>query len=223
MSNRYQQQQRHAAAATTRYQQQAHPPQAQPQQQAHPPQQQQQQQPQHPERSQSRGVAAQLPQLQPTHREAPRRQQSGGRGEDNEEAARGRGRPRQARPEPVSDQQVGLSQEQRDQIQRYLELDDQIKRINDQLKGMRAQRKQLEDEVLAIVRPLRSGALETGNNVLRAKKTKKKQGLNQQVWAEKLAASGQLRDPNNAPALVKHVYKSLTVTEDYELERVIKE
>lgn len=190
------------------------------------------QQPQHAVRSQSRGVPAQLPQLHPSHdqpRADARQQQrqgssSGSRratsgSEEGGDQARPRGRPRQQQPEPESEQQVGLNAEQRSQIQRYIELDDQIGVLNNQLKALRSERKELEDEVLAIVRPLRSGAIKTGNTVLRAKKTKKKQGLNQKVWAEKLAASGQLRDPNNAPALVKHVYKSLSTTEDYELVR----
>jgi hypothetical protein len=115
---------------------------------------------------------------------------------------------------------VGLSAEQRSEIQRYIELDTQIGQLNAQLKGLRAERKQLEDNVLAIIRPLRSASVRTRDNVvLRAKKTRKKENLNQRVWARKLAESGQLKDPNNATALVKHVYKNLATTEDYELVR----
>ena len=119
----------------------------------------------------------------------------------------------------MSAQQVGLTDEQRSQIQRYIELDDQIGQLNAQLKGLRAERKQLEDEVLGIIRPLQTGSIKTGNVVLRAKKTKKKESLNQKVWARKLAESGQLRDPNQSMALVKHIYKNLSTTEDFELVR----
>lgn len=115
---------------------------------------------------------------------------------------------------------MGLSAEQRSEIQRYIQLDNQIAQLNAQLKNLRAERKDLEDSVLATIRPLRSASVRTRDNVvLRVKKKKKKESLNQKVWAKKLAESGQLRDPSKATDVVKYVYKTLATTEDYELVR----
>jgi len=184
-------------------------------------------------RSQSRGVPAQLPQLHPSHvpqashasqasqaqhaLQASRQRQG-----SNSEGARpkGRGRPPTERPAPASEEQIGLTAEQRSEIQRYIELDNQISQLNNQLKGLRAERKGLEDSVLAIIRPLRSASVRTRDNVvLRAKKKMTKEGLNQKFWVRKLAESGQLADSSRAEALVKSIYKNRESTEDYELVR----
>jgi hypothetical protein len=179
-------------------------------------------------------VPAQLPQVHQSHQQQlqqPQQQSAQRRRSSNQEQRRPssssssgggarRGRPRTQQPEPVNEEQVGLSGEQRSAIQRYIDLDDQISQLNNQLKVLRNERKELEDNVLAILRPLRSASVRTRDNVvLRAKKKKKKENLNQKVWARKLAESGQLKNPDSATALVKNIYKNLETTEDYELVR----
>jgi len=195
-------------------------------------------------RTQSRGVPAQLPQLHPTHQQTPQASQASQQQRQRQQTSQAsqrqasqqqrqpqrqpsqasqasqRGRPKRERPDPVSETQVGLTDEQKSQIERYIQLDDQISVLNEQVGRMRAERKQLENGVLSIVRPLQSGSLRTHNNViLRAKKKITRESINQKFWARKLAESGQLRDPTQSDALVKSIYKNRGSTEDYELTR----
>lgn len=124
----------------------------------------------------------------------------------------------QPKVEPVSEQVVGLSDEQRNAIQRYIQLDDEIAQLNTQVSRKRAERKELEDEVLGILRPL-PAPVSSGNNVLKVKKTQKKESINQKFWENKLAASGELKDPTRASQLVKAIYKNRTTEEDFSLVR----
>jgi hypothetical protein len=61
--------------------------------------------------------------------------------------------------------------------------------------------------------------IRSGTTVLRVKKITKKEGINQKFWVEKLAQSGHLKDPNQASALVKAIYKNRNGTDDYQLVR----
>ncbi len=121
-------------------------------------------------------------------------------------------------PEPIAASQAGLTDEQRSMIQRYITLDDEITVLNAAVSAKRKERKELEETVLAVLRPLEA-PIKTGRTILRAKKKFTKQSLNQKLWTEKLSASGQLKDPTKAEQLVKNIYKDCPKTENYELVR----
>lgn len=127
-------------------------------------------------------------------------------------------KPKEDVPEPIAAAQAGLNEEQRSMIQRYIALDDEITALNATLKAKRAERAELEDNVLAIIRPLEA-PIKTGRTILRAKVKSVKGSLTQKLWTEKLAASGHLKDPAKAEELVKNIYKDAPRTEDFELVR----
>lgn len=138
-------------------------------------------------------------------------------GEDNAPKRGGR-KPKEEVAEPIGAAQAGLSEEQRSAIQRYIQLDDEINTLNAAVKEKRAERSELEDDLIGILRPL-PAPIRAGRTILRTKKKLTKEGINQKFWTTKLASSGHLKDPSKADQLVKSIYKNRTSTEDYELVR----
>jgi hypothetical protein len=120
--------------------------------------------------------------------------------------------------EPIGAAQAGLSDDQRSAIQRYIQLDDEINNLNATIKEKRAERSELEDELIGILKPL-PAPIKTGRTILRTKKKITKEGITQKFWTTKLATSGHLKDPSKAEQLVKDIYKNRSATEDYELVR----
>lgn len=108
---------------------------------------------------------------------------------------------------------ISLSDEQRAAVQRYIQLDDEISQLNSEVNAKRAERKEMEDEVLAILQLLRT-PLKAGNDVLKVKKSKKKEAINQGFWIKKLETCGELKDPSRAKDLVKNIYKNRNSEEE---------
>lgn len=151
-------------------------------------------------------------QQQQQQRPRPRQQQA----EDDDDEQPAATTKRVPIPEPISANQAGLDDEQRSLIQRYIMVDDEISVLNATLKAKRSERKELEDEVLAVIAPIEAPIV-SGQNIVRAKKKMVKGALNQKIWTDQLAASGQLKDPSKAEQLVKGIYKAAPKTEDIEL------
>jgi hypothetical protein len=118
--------------------------------------------------------------------------------------------------EPVT--AARLSADQRSILQRYIAIDDEISVLNAQIKDKRAERKQLEDELLVLLRKM-DVPVQMGTTIIGTKKKSTAESLTQRVWVEKLMKSGQLKDPSKAEQLVKTIYKNREKTEDYELVR----
>ena len=201
-------------------------------QQPHQPQQHPNNYQQHPAQHQTRGVSVQLrPHPTQQHREQPQRdqpiQQPQPQQHEHEHLQQPPrkvprtnrvAQPPKPKPDPVQATQIGFTDEQRGQIQRYLQLDDEIANINGQLKQLREERKELHDEVLSMIRPLEA-PVRAGTNILRARKKMVKETVNQKFLSKKLAECGELKDPTKANDLVKVFYKDREATEDYELVR----
>ncbi len=127
-------------------------------------------------------------------------------------------KPKEAAVEPVSSDQVGLRDEQRSTIQRYIELDDEINELNARIKQLRNERKELEDDLIVMLNVVNKPVRE-GDVVLATKKKAKQETVNQKFLAEKLAQSGELIDATKADSIIKNIYKNRSKTEDYALVR----
>ena len=121
-------------------------------------------------------------------------------------------------PDAVPQEQVGLSDEHRQRIRRFLALDDEIAQLNAQLKQKRDERAALKDVVTEIIQPL-GAPIKSGESVLRVKKTVKRETLNKTTWERYLARSGYLKDPNQAKELVLKIYKDRETHDEFQLVR----
>lgn len=179
------------------------------------------------QRQNNQGVPAQLPRLQTNHRteQTPRTRTrtvasaaaSAPRASAPRASAPRASASRAASPAATA-AQVGLSQESRDMIRRYIALDDQISKFNGQLSQLRKDRTALKKEVMRIIQPL-PAPVKSGNTVLRVKTKIKRETVNQKFWVKALAESGQLIDPGTSKDLVTAIYKNRETAEAYELIR----
>lgn len=111
--------------------------------------------------------------------------------------------------------QSPLTAEQRSNIQRYITLDNEVAQLKSRTKELIRQRDQLETIVSAIIKPL-AAPVKDGNTTLRIKVGDVKETLTKDKWVQKLAASGELKDPAKSQELVDNIYKSLVVTKTKE-------
>lgn len=116
---------------------------------------------------------------------------------------------------PIPIVQSPLTGEQRSNIQRYITLDNEVTQLKARVKELCRQRDQLEVIVSAIIKPL-AAPVKDGNTTLRIKVGDVKETLTKDKWVQKLAASGELKDPSKSQEVVDNIYKSLVVTKTKE-------
>jgi hypothetical protein len=109
-------------------------------------------------------------------------------------------------PKPV--EESPLSDEQRQAIEAYIDLDDKIMEAKSKLKELQNQQLILQP---ILANALKNTPIKSGNTVLRVKTSETKEGISQKFLIRKLEESGELKNSEHAKKVIEDIYKSRVV------------